>query len=330
MKHKSSTIATLFVVVVVAIAALSTIGLLATRPSSIRLQGTIEAPETRIAGKLTGRVAHIYVVEGQSVRKGDTLIAIHSPEAEAKYTQALSLQRAAQEQSRKADNGAPSEAIEAAREVWLGAKAQRELAEATYRKIERLASEGVITPQRREETFALYRTALAAENAAYQQYILLHNGTLTTDRMSALYVADAAAGTTEEVSAILLDSHLLAPTDGTISEIYPGVGELVVSGAPLLAIVDLAAPYVVVNVREDRMPHFRLGGHFDGSVPAIGDGIVGWEINFVAPLGDYATWRTAESSTGYDMRTFEVHAKPTTEVAYLRPGMSVIIEIEGE
>jgi HlyD family secretion protein len=49
-------------------------------------------------------------------------------------------------------------------------------------------------------------------------------------------------------------------------------------------------------------------------------------VYFINPRGEYATWRSTRQSSGYDIRTFEVRARPVGESANLRPGMSAIVE----
>ena len=326
MKHKSLYIA--FLVVVLAIATLSVVGILTSRHTLPPLQGTIEAPEVRISGKLAGRVSEIYVREGDRVSVGDTLISIHSPEAEALHSQALAIENAALAQSDKVDEGARSEVIASAKQLWQGAKAQRTLAENTYQRVLRLWQDSVISLQRKEEAEALYLSAKAAESAAYEQYRLARKGAQKQDKESARYMADAAAGGVGEVEAVLSDAHLVSPTEGVVAEIYPTEGELVGVGTPLLSIVELGAPYAVFNVREDMMPHFWLGRTLRGDVPAIATTDIEWDVVYIAPLGDYATWRTTHLAGGYDMRTFEIHARPVGDIEGLYPGMSVLVTME--
>ena len=325
MKQKFPYIA--FVVIVLAIALLSIVGIITSRHATPPLQGTVEAPEIRISGKLAGRVAKICVSKGDNIAKGDTLIVIHSPETEALHSQAVALENAAQEQSNKIDEGARSEVIASAEQLWLGAKAQRTLAENTYRRVVRLWQDSIVSLQRKEEAEALYLSASAAESAAYEQYLLARRGAQKQDKASARYMAVAAASSVSGVEAVLDDSHLTSPIDGVVAEIYPAEGELVGIGTPLLTIVDIAKPYAVLNVREDMMPHFRLGQTIRGDVPAIATDNIEWEICYIAPLGSYATWRTTHLAEGYDMRTFEVHARPTANVEGLYPGMSILLTI---
>lgn len=328
MKISQRVLIVIFFVSLVVIAALSLVGILLTHTAPVRIQGTIEAPEVRISGKLAGRVERILVREGEAVHKGDTLITIHSPEVEAERTQAQAVEGATRAQSRKVEGGTRPEIVAAAREGWVAAKSQRTLAEKSYKRLKRLHADSVVSLQRMEEAEALYQSAKAAESAAHEQYLLARRGAQSEDKESAELMAVAAGGVVEAVEALLGDSHLLSPTDGIVADIYPEVGELVGTGAPLLTITDLSAPYLILNVREDYMPNFRLGGRFMGSVPAIGGEEVEWEIFYIAPMGDFATWHTSNPRSGYNMRSFEIHARPTTLIDGLLAGMSVITKLD--
>ena len=52
-----------------------------------------------------------------------------------------------------------------------------------------------------------------------------------------------------------------------------------------------------------------------------------FKINYVSPLGSFATWKSTKQTGSYDLRTFEVHALPVRKVEGLRPGMSVLVEL---
>ena len=85
--------------------------------------------------------------------------------------------------------------------------------------------------------------------------------------------------------------------------------------------------HVVMNVREDYLPHFPMGETFTGKVPALGDKPMAFRVNYISPLGSFATWKSSGKGTPYDLRTFEIHALPTERVDGLRPGMSVMVEL---
>lgn len=123
--RKDRILEVIFYVVVALVATVSIVGLLLSHRQPIIIQGQIEADEVVVSGKLAGRIARFYVSEGETVTEGDTLVEITSPEALAKYQQAWAIESAARAQSRKIENGTRKELIDAAKQLWQGAKAQR-------------------------------------------------------------------------------------------------------------------------------------------------------------------------------------------------------------
>lgn len=316
-----------FVVILIAVVIISIWGILTLGNRKDVLQGQIEATEIRISGKLPGRIDTFLVKEGQQVRQGDTLVVINSPEAWAKYQQVNALQQVAEYQNEKVDDGTRKQIIQSFLQLWNKSKSDLKLAETTYRRIETLYQDSVVSSQRRDEVKALYEAALAGERAAYQQYQLALDGAQRQDKESARSLVEAARGTVDEVQALLADARLVAPESGEIATIYPKRGELVGAGMPIMSLVVLSDAHVVLNVREDLMHNFSMGSTFLGDVPAIDRKGIEFKVNYISPLGSYATWRSTKQVGSYDLRTFELHAEPVTPVEGLRPGMSVLVDL---
>ena len=291
------------------------------------LQGQIEATEIRISGKLPGRIDTFLVKEGQNVSAGDTLVIINSPEARAKYEQVNALENVAKYQNQKIDEGTRSQIIETMFQIWSKAKSDLQLAKTTYDRILILYKDSVVTSQRKDEVEAIYKAAIANEKAAYQQYLMASDGAQKQDKESARSLVNAAKGTVNEVEALLQDAKLTAPESGQIASIYPKRGELVGAGTPIMSLVVLDDAHVVLNVREDFLPYFKIGKTFKGNVPALNKKEIIFKTNYISPLGSYATWRSTKQTGSYDLRTFELHALPTSPVEDLRPGMSVLVNL---
>jgi HlyD family secretion protein len=68
-----------------------------------------------------------------------------------------------------------------------------------------------------------------------------------------------------------------------------------------------------------------MGGRLTGHVPALAGAMIELTVSYIAPLGDFATWRATSAQGGFDLKTFEVRARPATRVPGLRPGMSVVL-----
>ena len=327
MKIDHKVLSKAFVIGLVAIVIISLIGILTMSRSHVVLQGQIEATEIRISGKLPGRVDTFLIAEGQSVKRGDTLVGISSPEAYAKLQQANAMENVAKYQNEKIDEGTRYQIIRTAEEIWNKSKTDLQLATTTYQRIQALYKDSVVSAQRYDEAEALYKVALAAERAAHQQYLLAKAGAQKQDKESARSLVDAAQGTVNEVQSVLQDAWLTAPTCGEIATIYAQCGELVGTGTPIMNLVVLEDCHVVLNVREDYLSNFRMNGTFTGKVPALGHQEIVFQVNYISPLGSFATWKSTDNSS-YDMRTFEIHALPMESVDGLRPGMSVLVEID--
>ena len=319
-----------FAIVMLAIGLCTIIGMILMRSQPIILQGEVEATEIRISGKLPGRIDTFRVREGDWVKRGDTLVIINSPEVDAKYRQVDALEQIAILQNKKIDAGTRKQIIGTALQLWNKAKIDLKLAKTTYQRISTLYRDSVVTSQRKDEVEALYQSALAGERAAHQQYQMAKEGAQSEDKASALSMVHAAQSTVDEISSLLLDAHLTAPADGQIATTFPKQGELVAPGTPLMTLVVMSDAHVVLNVREDRLPSFRMGATFTGDLPALAAKDVPFEIYYISPLGSFATWKSTKQTGSYDTQTFEIRARPTNGIEGLRPGMSVLIPFSNQ
>jgi HlyD family secretion protein len=325
MNISNKNISIAFIVVLIVTVGVSVIGMSLMSRQPMVLQGQVEATEIRISGKLPGRVDSFLVQEGDWVKAGDTLVVINSPTIEAKYRQVNALEQVAQEQNKKIDAGTRRQIIATALQLWNKTQSDLTLAQTTYQRILTLYKDSVVTSQRKDEVEAMYKAAQAAERAAYQQYQMAVDGAQSEDRAAARSLVDAARSTVDEVSALLVDSRLTAPEDGQIATIFPKRGELVAPGTPIMSLVVMSDAHVVLNIREDLMPQFKMGGTFKADIPALGKKDIEFRIYYISPLGSFATWKSTKQTGSYDMQTFEIHARPVQAVERLRPGMSAIV-----
>ncbi len=324
-KENKSLILTLAVVVAV-LAVVAVIGFIfMNRPPEI-IEGQVEGTTVRVSGKLMGRVAEIYVQEGDSVHAGDTLVRIHSAIAEAQLQEAEAMQDIARAQDKKVDAGTRQQIIQAARDLVSQAEASVTITKKTYERMQNLYSQGVISEQKRDEAKAAYDAATAALGAARSQLSLAVSGAQKEDKESAAALVTAAGGSVKQVQAVLADSYLTAPNDGTIDQIYPEVGELVSAGAPIMSVLKAADRYVTFNVREELLNDLTMGKTFKVKVPALGLKEMDVTIYYIRDMGSYATWQATKSTGDWSSRTFQIKARPSDPLPNLRPGMTVIFD----
>jgi len=308
------------VVIIVAI-----IGFLALDRTPDIIQGQVEVTEYRVSSKVPGRILELRVSEGDYVKAGDTLAILDAPEVRAKMEQARSAESAAAALELKAQNGARKEQIQGAYSVLQQAKAGYEIAEKSYQRIQRLYDEGVMSAQKRDEVYANYKAMEAQMKAAQSQYDMAVNGARMEDKLAASAQVGRAKGAVQEVNSYIHETVQVAQKDGEVANIYPKVGELVGTGSPIMSIAVMDDMWGTFNVREDQLNGMKVGSEFSVFVPAFNKDIR-MKVYYLKDLGSYSVWKATKANGQYDMKTFEVKARPVEKLDGLRPGMTLVIK----
>ena len=289
------------------------------------IQGQVEVTEYRVSSKVPGRILELRVKEGDYVKVGDTLAILDAPEVRAKMEQAQSAESAAAALELKAQNGARKEQIQGAFSVLQQAKAGLEIAEKSYNRVQRLYDEGVMSAQKRDEAYANYKAMEAQCKAAQSQYDMAKNGARMEDKLAASAQVGRARGAVQEVNSYIHETVQIAQMEGEVSDVYPKVGELVGTGSPIMSIAVMQDMWGTFNVREDQLNGMQVGTEFDAFVPAF-DKTVKMKVYYLKDQGSYAVWKATKANGQYDLKTFEVKARPVEKLDGLRPGMSLIIK----
>lgn len=289
------------------------------------IQGEIEVSEYRVSSKVPGRILELRVKEGDYVHAGDTLAILDAPEVEAKKTQAESAEDAAAAMKAMADNGARRQQIQGAFELWQQAKAGLEISKKTYDRVQRLFNEGVMSAQKHDEAFAAYKAYEAQERAAKSQYDMAREGARKEERAAAAAQVNRAKGAVQEVSSYINETVQIAQVEGEVSDIYPKVGELVGTGSPIMSISIMSDVWGTFNVREDQLNGLKIGSEFTAFSPAFKKDIK-MKVYYIKDQGSYAVWKATKSNGQYDLKTFEVKARPVGKLDGLRPGMTLVMK----
>ena len=322
-QHKNILLAVFGFAAVVVIVAL--IGFLALGRDPDIIQGQVEVSEYRVSSKVPGRILELRVKEGDFVKAGDTLAILDAPEVRAKMSQAQGAESAAAALELKAQNGARKEQIQGAFSVLQQAKAGYEIAEKSYNRVQRLFDEGVMSAQKRDEAFANYKAMEAQMKAAQSQYDMAVNGARMEDKMAASAQVNRAKGAVQEVNSYIHETVQIAQKEGEVTDIYPKIGELVGTGSPIMSIAMMEDMWGTFNVREDQLNGMQVGSEFTVFVPAFNKEVK-MKVYYLKDQGSYAVWKATKTNGQYDLKTFEVKARPVEKLDGLRPGMSLIIK----
>ncbi|CAK2520110.1 36 kDa antigen [Vibrio crassostreae] len=296
------------------------------QPQPVKLQGQIDAQQYSISSKVPGRIDEIFVRKGDSVEKGELIFSLLSPEIDAKLEQAKAGQKAAGALAQEAENGARTQQIQAAKDQWLKAKAAADLMDKTYQRVNNLYNDGVVAEQKRDEAKTQWQAAKYTESAAFQMYQLAQEGARDETKVAAAQKALMAAGAVAEVEAYAKDTQIHSWFNGEVSQVLLSSGELAPQGFPVVTVIDTKDAWVVLNVREDMLKHFEKGSQFEAYLPAL-DKSLTFQVTHIAVMGDFATWRSTDAAQGFDLRTFEVEARPIDTSETLRMGMSLVVEL---
>ncbi len=296
-----------------------------TKRSPMLIQGTVECTTYKASSKVPGRIDAMKVAEGDRVEKGQLLYVLSTPELDAKLAQAEAVKSAAAALDAAAVAGARIQQIEAALNMWEKAQAGLELARKTYERVKNLYDQGVVPTQKLDEATANYEAMKATAQAAKAQYDMAADGARKEDKEAAAARVRQAEGAVSEVESYIGDAMVYSPVTGEVSTIVAQQGELVGSGYPVVAILDMSDLWVTFNVKETLLPKIKVGTRMTAYVPAL-DRDVELEVSYIAVQADFATWAATRTQGGFDIRTFAVKARPTGDAGQLRPGMSVLVD----
>ena len=134
-----------------------------------------------------------------------------------------------------------------------------------------------------------------------------------------------AQGAVQEVKSYKRELVQTAQMEGEVSTVFPKVGELVGTGSPIMSISVINDMWGTFNVREDLLKGMKVGSEITAYSPAF-DKDIKLKVFYIKDQGSYAVWKATKSNGQYDLKTFEVKARPVEKVDGLRPGMSLIVK----
>ena len=114
-------------------------------------RGKVKFETISVSSKIGGRIDKIYVEEGQTVKKGDTLALMNVPEVNAKLMQAEGAITAAKGQLNMAFNGATVEQLNQIEGQLNSGKAQLEFAQESYNRLQNMYQDSLVSQQQFDE-----------------------------------------------------------------------------------------------------------------------------------------------------------------------------------
>jgi len=274
--------------------------------SSGRVMPPAEIP---LDSRITSTVREILRREGESVRAGEPLLTLDRREVDASIAQAeaaVAQARAAMWSVHATTLPEATEALAQVRETL--AEARRDLAR------ERKLFEADITTQSAlERAERTVRTFESQESAA-----LTRVKAATSGGSAGVSAAAAVALAEAQLASIRLGADhatIVAPADGVVTRCLVEVGEVVRPGSALLVVTTVGPTRIVLEPDERNMALIAIGQKATVSTEAFPTEAFDAIVGYVAP------------SVDPERGTIEVRLDVPNPPAYLRPNMSVSVEI---
>ncbi len=307
------------------VAAISAVFILniGSKPQPQILSGIVETRHIDVASKIPGRLDSLFVQEGDTVKKGDILAIMESKEMKAKVEQARGAMKAANAKYDMAKNGARPQELSAAEKAYLQAKAQLDLYEKTYKRVQNLHTDSVVSSQELDQVHAQYTAARELTEAAKAKYEMIKEGARAEDRVAAQSLLYQAENAYQEALAYAEELSIKSPISGEVEKIISDPGEIIGAGFPVLTLIDPNDLWVILQVKENQMSKFIKGARFRGTVPALNNDTLTFAVTYISPMADFAVWRPTNQRGEFDIRTFEIHLRSDNKNSNLRAGMTV-------
>lgn len=291
------------------------------------ITGLVDAVEIDVASKVPGRISGIMVREGDTVKKGQALATLSTDEIDAKMYQVDATIDAAKAQLRLAKKGAKKQEKQAVRKQVDAARHQVEITKKMYDRLKPLAEAKAVAGSKFDEVEFKYKVAQDQLAMAEAKLSIVMDGARKEQIEALDAMVKKAEGVQAEVESYKRESTQVAPISGVVSKVILHKGELAATGYPIVTIIDLSDQWAVFTVREDMLKKVKVGSILKANMPAL-DQTVSLKVFNVSAMGDFATWKATSEKNSFDLKSFEVKARPVKPVKNMRPGMSVRIRVK--
>ncbi len=295
---KKKVIIIVFIIFVVGVGLLVYSGQRNSRQKDLFYSGTIEAIQANLSFQVPGRVAKIYVQEGQTVAKETLIAELDRVEFEARHAQAqANLDRAQKAKSQLETvlgiykKTLPAEVARAQANVRSAVDTLRD-AEKNYRRFEELYKKGVVTEKERD-ALRLHYDVAGSRLTESESLLKLAQGNLAKinaarqDVEAAVAQIDAARAVLQQAAIQLDYTRLKSPRNGVVSSRNIEPGETVTPGREVITIADLDRVDLKIFVEETEIGKVRPQQPVDVQVDTFPDKTYRGNVSFISPEGEF-------------------------------------------
>ncbi|HET7501167.1 MAG TPA: efflux RND transporter periplasmic adaptor subunit [Kofleriaceae bacterium] len=283
------------------------------RPSVLVAPGRVEPVHdaVKLAFEAQGRIAEIYVDEGDAVRAHQVLARLDDRLARARVAAAEATLAQAKARYLLARRGPRPEDLAAARAEADAAAAAAQHRGAEQARSEQLGKVGAVATTVVDADDAAARVAAAQAAAATARYQSLARGTRTEQVEEAAAVIQLAQAELDAANVALDQTALVAPTDGVILRRTAEIGALVTltTPVPVLSMADLRKLELRAEIDEADVAAVSPGQTAYATADAFGDRRFAVRVTRVTRELGRKTVRDDDPRARIDTRVLEVIAQ---------------------
>ena len=272
-------------------------------------EGKTKKEVISFAPKVTGRILKIYVTEGQTVKKGDTLALLDVPEVSAKIAQAQGAVSAATAQEQMAKNGATADQLRQLQAKYKGLKEQYEFAQKSFKRANNMYRDSLMSPQAYDEVYAKLQGAKAQYDAVIAELDDVKRGTRFEKVEMAAGQASQAKGALQEANVAYSERYIIATNDMEIETISLNTGELATAGFALFNGYIPGSTYFRFTVPESAIARYKKGQEVNMQVVYNKETLTGTVV-YIKQLTRYADITTAYPDYQLQDAVYEIKVKP--------------------
>lgn len=273
------------------------------------LEGKTKKDAVSFAPKVTGRILKIYVTEGQTVKKGDTLALLDVPEVSAKIAQARGAVNAAAAQEQMARKGATPDQMKQLQAKYRGLKEQYAFAQKSFDRATNMYNDSLMSPQAYDEVYAKLQGAKAQYDAVVAEMDDVKKGTRVEKVEMAAGQASQAKGALQEANVAYSERYVIATNDMEIETISLNTGELATAGYALFNGYIPGSTWFRFTVPESKIAGYKKGQQVHVQVVYNKEALNG-SILYIKQLTRYADITTAYPDYQLQDAVYEIKVKP--------------------
>ncbi len=244
--------------------------------------GRIEAERIEIATRLPGRIAEVFIDEGDWVETGDLIARMDTLELDAQLHAAQAAVQQAQQQELQAEA------------LLRQRRSELVTAQAEFKRVSQLADDGYSSAARLDGQRTVLDTARAGVAAA-EAGIPLAEATIA-----------AAKASVERLQALIDDATLTAPRAGRVQYVLAQEGEVLGAGGRVASITDLSDMYMSIFLPTHDAARLDVGDEARIILDAIPEFVIPANVTFVASSAQF-TPRSVETKDEREQLMFRVN-----------------------